>query len=146
MLDPHQLAEAVTQVLKRDTVTTEASPQIEPDQFQQLLQMAGPQMAAELLARLHQDLRAAERGLIAASHGLDWPAVRRQTHIMIALAGTAGATFLHQLAQAINDLAHSPVPDRGTFRTLLPQTLEQLDMLIHFIGQQAPIPNPKERR
>ena len=102
--------------------------------------MAGPKMAAELLDHLQKDLRTAERGLLAAAHGPDWLEVRRQTHVMIALAGTAGATFLYQLAQAINTLAHQPVPDRGTFHTLLPQALEQLDMLIHFIDQKIVSP------
>lgn len=145
VLDAQPLAEALLQVLHRTAPPDFAAPQIEPSQFQQLLEMAGPQIAAELLDRLQNDLRAAERGLLAASHGPDWAAVRRQSHVVIALAGTAGASFLHQLAQALNDLAHQPLPDRGTFHTLLPQALEQLDMLIHFIDQKIPnlpIPNP----
>ncbi|MDB5659122.1 MAG: hypothetical protein JWS10_1737 [Cypionkella sp.] len=140
VLDDKQLAEAVMQVLHRTDKATAAPPQIEPSQFEQLLKMAGPQVANELLHHLHEDLRAAERGLLAASHGPDWPAVRRQSHVMIALAGTAGATALHQLAKVINDLAHQATPDRGTFRTLLPQALEQLDMLIHFVSQQTLTP------
>ncbi len=140
ILDAQNLAEVLGQVLRRNLAPAYADPQVEPGQFQELLQMAGPKMAAELLDHLQKDLRAAERGLLAASHGPDWLEVRRQTHVMIALAGTAGATFLHQLAQAINTLAHQPLPDRGTFHTLLPQALEQLDMLIHFIDQK--IANP----
>lgn len=140
VLDAKNLAEVLLQVLRRNIAPHHPGPQVEPSQFQELLQMAGPKMAAELLDHLQKDLRAAERGLLAASHGPDWLEVRRQTHVMIALAGTAGASFLHQLAQAINTLAHQPVPDRGTFHTLLPQALEQLDMLIHFIDQK--IENP----
>ena len=136
VLDAQHLAEVLEQVLRRNIASVYAAPQVEPGQFQELLEMAGPKMAAELLDYLQKDLRAAERGLLAASHGPDWLEVRRQTHVMIALAGTAGATFLHQLAQAINTLAHQPVPDRGTYHTLLPQALEQLDMLIHFIDQK----------
>ncbi|MEO5614470.1 MAG: response regulator [Cypionkella sp.] len=138
--DAQNLAEVLGQVLRGNVAPHHAGPQVEPSQFQELLQMAGPIMAAELLDHLQKDLRAAERGLLAASHGPDWLEVRRQTHVMIALAGTAGATFLHQLAQAINTLAHQPVPDRGTFHTLLPQALEQLDMLIHFIDQKISHP------
>ncbi|MES2432504.1 MAG: ATP-binding protein [Pseudomonadota bacterium] len=142
VLDAQNLAETLVQVLRRNIAADYAAPQIDPGQFQELLQMAGPQMAAELLDHLQKDLRATERGLLAASHGPDWLEVRRQTHVMIALAGTAGATFLHQLAQAINTLAHQPLPDRGTFQTLLPQALEQLDMLIHFIDQKIARPSP----
>ena len=140
VLDAKNLAETLGQVLRRNVAPHHAGPQVEPSQFQELLQMAGPKMAAELLDHLQKDLRAAERGLLAASHGPDWLGVRRQTHVMIALAGTAGASFLHQLALAINTLAHQPVPDRGTFHTLLPQALEQLDMLIHFIDQKIARP------
>ncbi|MDZ4311453.1 MAG: response regulator [Cypionkella sp.] len=147
VLDAQGLSEVLLQVLRRNVIPAHTAQQIEPDQFEKLLQMAGPQVAAELLDRLQKDLRATERGLVAASHGPDWPAVRRQTHVMIALAGTAGASFLHQLAQAMNDLASQAVPDRGTFHTLLPQALEQLDMLIHFIDQKIPSPtNPEEQR
>ncbi|GLS86751.1 hypothetical protein GCM10010873_17250 [Cypionkella aquatica] len=138
VLDAQALADAVRQVLHRNAPAQNLAPQIEPAQLQQLLSMAGPAVAAELLEHLLQDLRATERGLLAASHGPDWTTLRRHTHVMIALAGTAGATQLHQLAQALNQLAHQPAPDRGTFRTLLPQALEQLDALIHFIGQQIP--------
>ncbi|WP_426032542.1 response regulator [Cypionkella sp. TWP1-2-1b2] len=140
VLDAQNLAEVLLQVLRRNIAPDHAAPQVEPGQFQELLQMAGPKMAAELLDHLQKDVRAAERGLLAAAHGPDWLEVRRQTHVMIALAGTAGASFLHQLAQAINTLAHQPVPDRGTFHTLLPQALEQLDMLIHFIDQKIASP------
>ena len=147
VLDAQHLMEVLAQVLHRDDTPSSPPQHIEPSQFQQLLQMAGPQVAAELLDRLQQDLRSTERGLVAASHGPDWPAVRRQTHVMIALAGTAGATFLHHLAQTMNDLANQTLPDRGTFHTLLPQALEQLDMLIHFIDQKIPSPlHPEARR
>ena len=134
--DAEHLGKLVVQVLRQGILRDDAPPQVEPAQFQELLQMAGPKMAAELLNHLQNDLRAAERGLLAAAHGPDWPEVRRQTHVMIALAGTAGATLLHQLAQALNVLAHQPKPDPGSLHSLLPQALEQLDMLIHFIDQK----------
>ena len=52
--------------------------------------------------------------------------------------GTTGATRLQYLSEALNTLAHHPAPDRGTYLTLLPQTLEALDALIHFVGTQTP--------
>lgn len=136
VLDAAHLGELLVQMLHRNILRHDAAPQVEPGQFQELLQMAGPKMAAELLNHLQKDLRAAERGLLAAAQDPDWLEVRRQTHVMIALAGTAGATLLHQLAQAINTLAHQPMPHCATFHSLLPQALEQLDMLIHFIDQK----------
>lgn len=115
-----------------------APAQMQPDRFDRLLAMAGPDLAAELLHQLHEDLLRAERGLLAASHRLDWQGVRAQTHVLIALAGTAGASQLQHLAEALNTLAHGAAPDRGTFLTLLPQLLEALDALIHFVGRHSP--------
>ncbi|MFC3181043.1 response regulator [Cypionkella sinensis] len=148
VLDASTLCDALLQVLQRKPGQEPSPAQIEPAQFQDLLDMAGPKMAAELLDHLQKDLRAAERGLLAAAQGPDWLEVRRQTHVMIALAGTAGANLLHQLAQSMNALAHQPVPDAEALQRLLPQTLEQLDMLIHFIDQKIsppPISNPSPR-
>ncbi|KAF0174268.1 MAG: histidine kinase [Rhodobacteraceae bacterium] len=115
-----------------------ATAQMQPDRFNQLLAMAGPDLAAELLDRLQEDLLRAERGLLAASHRMDWQDVRAQTHVLMALAGTAGALHLQYLAEEMNALAHADTPDRGTFLTLLPQLLEALDTLIHFVGRHSP--------
>lgn len=123
---------------RRGKATPNAPVQMLPDRFDTLLAMAGPDLAAELLDRLHEDLSRAERGLLAASHGLDWQGVRAQTHVLMALAGTAGASHLQYLAEEMNMLAHAAPPDRGTFLTLLPQLLEALDALIDFVGRHSP--------
>jgi two-component system, OmpR family, aerobic respiration control sensor histidine kinase ArcB len=109
---------------------------IDHDQFANLLKMAGPQGAAKILTHIHLDLLRTEADLIAASHGPTWPAVRAQTHVLIALAGTAGADELSQQAQALNQLAHQTRPDRGTFLALLPQLLESLRELVKFIAMK----------
>jgi two-component system aerobic respiration control sensor histidine kinase ArcB len=137
------LGETILRTMQAKTQKSNTRPfapiaQLDPAAFDALLKMAGPAVAAELTQRILSDLQATERALLAASHAPNWPAIRAQTHILIALAGTAGAPRLHHLAQAINDLAHQPAPDINTFRTLLPQVLESLDMLIHFIGQKSP--------
>lgn len=138
ILTAHALAEAVAAVLNLHTPDSPPAPQLEPALFDRLLRMAGPAAAAELIERLLDDLLAAERSLLSASHGPDWLAIRAQTHVLMALAGTAGAPRLHHLAEEMNALAHQPSPDRGTFLTLLPQLLESLDALIHFVGEQSP--------
>lgn len=137
------LGDAILRVLLRKTglsARPKALAQIDPTAFDSLLTMAGPAVAAELISRLLADLQASERALLAASHAPNWLAVQAQTHILIALAGTAGAPMLHHLAQNVNDLAHQPAPDLNTFRTLLPQMLESLDILIQFICQKSPQP------
>lgn len=133
-----ETALAVWRGRQADNQPAPPAPQMQADQFNHLLAMAGPGLAAELLERLHEDLLRAERSLLAASHGLDWQGVRAQTHVLMALAGTAGAVQLQHLAEELNALAHCPSPDRGTFLTLLPQLLEGLDALIHFVARQSP--------
>ena len=133
---------AITTAQQHTAPRMDTAPQIEPAHFHELLQMAGPKMAAGLLDQLQKDLRAAERGLIAAAQGPDWLEMRRQSHVMIALAGTAGASLLHRQAQTLNALAHHPAPDHGAFHALLPQALEQLSELINFIDQQISFPPP----
>lgn len=115
----------------------EADEKVVPLQFARLMKMAGPEIAAEMLAGFQSDLRKIERGLLAASHGPDWDQVARQSHNLIAIAGTAGAEKLRELATQMNTLAHDLAPDLGTFLTLLPQVLESLDALIEFIGDYA---------
>ena len=111
-----------------------AKPQVNPDQFASLLQMAGPEAAVEVLKHIHHDLGCVERDLIAASQEPDWVAVRNQSHVLIALAGTAGADVLSQQAQHLNRLAHEPQPDLASFSTLLQPLLESLHELRHFIA------------
>ncbi len=117
----------------RTAVLALADIQINGDQFANLLQMAGPLGAAKILAHIHDDLTHAERALIAAAHTKNWAEVRAQTHVLIALAGTAGAERLSHQVQALNLLAQNAQPDQGTFLTLLPQLLESLRELLNFI-------------
>lgn len=114
----------------------------EATQLDHLLRIAGPQVAEELLKRLLADLQSVERGLLGSARRPNWDGIRAHTHVLIALAGTSGATRLRTLSENLNLLSHQDTPDRGTFLTLLPQTLEALDRLIHFVGHQLPPDGP----
>ncbi|MGV8953988.1 MAG: response regulator [Cypionkella sp.] len=109
---------------------------IDTQQFANLLSMAGPQGAAQILSHIHMDLLRTERDLIAASHGPNWASVRAHSHVLIALAGTAGADKLSKQAKALNDLAHQTQPDRDTFLARLPQLLESLRELLNFLAMK----------
>lgn len=110
--------------------------EIDPAQFANLLKMAGPEGAQEILRSFRSDLAKTERGLIAASHRSDWASLQSQSHVLIALAGTAGAQQLSELAQTMNRLCHAADPDRSTLQTLLPHLLEALSALAQFIASQ----------
>ena len=68
----------------------------------QLLQLAGPELGAELLARLAEDLQSVLTGLSKAVRELDGAQFRAQSHVLIALSGTIGDVQLQTLAESMN--------------------------------------------
>ena len=76
--------------------------------FDGLIQLAGPVVAPELLSQLDDDLGLIEEELTQALAAQDIPAIRHQTHVLIALAGSVGAEGLLQLAKSLNAQAHLP--------------------------------------
>ncbi|MDZ7884412.1 MAG: hypothetical protein U5N53_16660 [Mycobacterium sp.] len=83
--------------------------------FDALLDMAGPDVGPELVAQMSADLRAVS---VALSVGLavpDWDEIRSQTHVLVALAGAAGAYGLESACQQLNRAAH--IPDAATGRS-----------------------------
>lgn len=101
--------------------------------FDQLMAVAGPEGARELLDRLHEDLRRSERGLLGGLSNGDAAVIRAETHVLIALAGAVGAARLHALARALNGAAHRNEADE--FSRFGTPALEQLDRLITFVGE-----------
>jgi hypothetical protein len=72
------------------------------DPLKDLARIAGLINAAELFARLDEDLQAARTGLIRAAALGDLAALRDHSHVLVALAGTAGEAELHDLAIRLN--------------------------------------------
>lgn len=133
-LRAHVLAAMAHREAMQDNEVAERPEPVVPLQFARLLKMAGPEIAGEMLTGIQADLRQIERGLLSASHGPLWSQIARQSHNLIAIAGTAGAEKLQDLAKQINAIANDPAPDRSTFLSLLPQALDRLDGLIQFIA------------
>jgi CheY-like chemotaxis protein len=111
-----------------------AAPAMIVAQFDRLLEVAGPEAAPELLRRLLEDLRHVERQIHRALAGPDWPELRAQTHVLIALAGAVGAIRLQHAAEALNAVAHRR--DAAGLGTLAPPLLALLDDLIHFVARR----------
>ncbi|RGP38865.1 hypothetical protein [Pseudotabrizicola alkalilacus] len=99
--------------------------------FDALMAMAGPEVAPELVAQMAADLRAVRLALAAALDGANWAGIRAQTHVLVALAGSAGARGLEQASQALNLAAHEA--DAIRVRALGPGILAGLDGLIRFV-------------
>jgi CheY-like chemotaxis protein/anti-sigma regulatory factor (Ser/Thr protein kinase) len=132
---------AIGSVLERSARRDETAEQV-PSQaaelnrarFDHLIEIAGPSAARELLDRLCNDLRSAERGLIGALHSNDRDGIRSETHILIALAGAVGAEVLQGLSQSLNASAHRH--DAAAMGKLGQDALDHLDRLIHFVEKQ----------
>ncbi len=76
--------------------------------LQALLKLAGPKTAPELVKRLDEDLRQVAKVLAAAAISQDNAALRVQTHKLVAISGTIGATRLYELTRDLNESAHAP--------------------------------------
>ena len=83
---------------------------IDHSRLARLIELAGPQHTTELLMHLDQDLTRVAQDLAIAVKATDAAAIRSQTHILITLAGSVGASGLEQDARTLNQLAH----DQGT--------------------------------
>lgn len=75
--------------------------------LKRLLTLAGPTGASPLVDALLDDLKATQTHLTPAWNGPDFAALRTDSHVLIALAGTIGDTYLHELAQHLNAAAHT---------------------------------------
>jgi hypothetical protein len=78
------------------------------ERFAALLGMAGQETAVELTLRLDEDLTRAGQAMQEAATRADQAAFRAQTHILLSIAGTIGATQVFDLAQRLNALAQVP--------------------------------------
>lgn len=96
-----QDAKAVHLALTRGPIT-----QVDRSTFDALLALAGPEIAPELLRQLSEDLADVATGLSASLQSVDWEAMRAQTHVLVALAGSVGARSLQEAASRLNIMAH----------------------------------------
>lgn len=102
--------------------------------FDNLIAIAGPEAARELLDRLGSDLAKCAAGLANGLAGADHASVRAETHVLIALAGAVGATRLQALAQALNTAAHRR--DGSAFDRHGDEVLALLGGLVRFVEHE----------
>lgn len=105
----------------------------QPAAVTRLLQLAGPDLAAELQRRLVDDL-ARVANCIAVAKG-DFAALQAQSHVLIALAGTAGASALHANADRLHQMAIDR--DAKGLAALAPQVIDDTRALISAIAALA---------
>ena len=103
--------------------------------LREILALAGPEMAVSILQQMRVDLAGVAATLAPALTTHDWGAIRAQTHVLIALAGTIGAMRLHQLAIDVNNAAHQQ--DALQLTALSPPLLADLAGLQSLLGGGA---------
>jgi hypothetical protein len=107
----------------------------DPTRLDRLLTIVGPTQANGFLGQLATDLSDCEAKL-NASDPTDWVQLRATSHVLISLAGSAGAMALHDAAQALNAAAHQA--DTLAASGLRPAMLADLAALIaHIRGLQS---------
>jgi len=79
----------------------------DPDRLRRLLDLVGPTEARTFLAQLDRDLTDCARSIAVATDRRDWTALREASHVLVSLAGSAGALALQSLAEAMNTAAHA---------------------------------------
>jgi HPt (histidine-containing phosphotransfer) domain-containing protein len=101
-----------------------------------LLDLVGPNLSAELLQRLTDDLAATQQTLQEAAQVTDWARLREASHVLISLSGSVGAQSLQTLAKALNAVAHQQ--DSAARDVLLQPLMPELQALIALIRSTGP--------
>lgn len=110
---------------------------VDAAQFDRLLAMVGPHVAADLIVQLRADILTAQDHLLAAVPAMDWALIRAQSHVVMGLAGTIGAWDLHRLARQLNDFVQNAAPDRQLAMPLISATVAALNTAFAYLSQHT---------
>lgn len=108
----------------------------DPSRLSHLMEITGPDLAVELLARLTEDLTATQSKLIDGLKAQDWKALREGSHVLISLSGSVGALSLQAMAESLNAIAHGQ--DFQAVDALMPPLDAELASLIQLIRGTRP--------
>jgi HPt (histidine-containing phosphotransfer) domain-containing protein len=108
----------------------------DPSRLSHLLDITGPDLAVELLARLTEDLTATQDLLETGVAQSDWKHLREGSHVLISLSGSVGALSLQAMSESLNAIAHRQ--DQGALDALMPPLSGELVALIQLIRATRP--------
>jgi HPt (histidine-containing phosphotransfer) domain-containing protein len=102
--------------------------EFDESRFKALLELAGPSMARTLTIQLQEDLALVAEALTEARASADHRVFRKQSHVLLGIAGTIGAVRLYELSQRLNNLTR----DQGgsILADLLAEIFAVLDRLL----------------
>ena len=110
--------------------------EFDPSRLGHLLDITGPELAVELLARLTEDLTATRDLLETGAAEADWKHLREGSHVLISLSGSVGALSLQAMSEELNAIAHRQ--DRNALDALMPPLTGELATLIQLIRATRP--------
>jgi HPt (histidine-containing phosphotransfer) domain-containing protein len=125
------IEDAVTRLSQPPETASTGIADFDASRLAHLLQITGPNLAPELLARLTEDLTATQDNLAAGDETGDWKRLREASHVLISLSGSVGALSLQAMAESLNALAHTQ--DRDGISALMPPLDAELTALIRLI-------------
>lgn len=99
------------------------TPPQDAERFRRLLDLIGPEGADSFRAQLLADLDDCGATIARGADSRDWPALRGASHVLISLAGAAGATALMSLARELNAAAQGR--DAATVDRLRPALVQR---------------------
>lgn len=102
--------------------------EFDESRFKALLELAGPSTARTLTIQLQEDLALVAEALTEARSSTDHQVFRKQSHVLLGISGTIGATRLYQLSERLNDLARGQ--GGGALGDLLAEIFAALDRLL----------------
>lgn len=108
----------------------------DPSRLSHLLEITGPAVGPELLARLIEDLTTTQAVLESGADTQDWKQLREGSHVLISLSGSVGALSLQAMSENLNAAAHRQ--DAGAIDTLIPPLTVELVLLIQLIRATRP--------
>lgn len=117
--------------LSAPPATTTPLGDFDPSRLSHLLEITGPDLAAELLARLTEDLTATQDLLETGVAQSDWKHLREGSHVLISLSGSVGALSLQAMSESLNAIAHRQ--DQDALDALMPPLSGELVALIQLI-------------
>jgi hypothetical protein len=108
----------------------------DPSRLSYLLEITGPALGPELLARLTEDLTTTQELLETGGPTQDWKRLREGSHVLISLSGSVGALSLQAMSESLNAIAHRQ--DRDALDALMPPLTNELAALIQLIRATRP--------
>jgi HPt (histidine-containing phosphotransfer) domain-containing protein len=109
--DLYLIEDAVARLSQPTETPTTGIADFDATRLAHLLQITGPDLAPELLARLTEDLTTTEATLVTGAEAADWNRLREGSHVLISLSGSVGALSLQAMAESLNALAHAQDPE-----------------------------------